>query len=98
MHASIHPDDRHPEQNSQLSVQIIATESSLTFFDVDQVEALGKDVKVWRDQDEWAVSVFTHSFIHSLSISPPPQKVTMPIILFSSLTLALALTLTLSLE
>ncbi|CDZ98138.1 Membrane coat complex Retromer, subunit VPS5/SNX1, Sorting nexins, and related PX domain-containing proteins [Phaffia rhodozyma] len=41
-------------KNENISVQVIATEASLTFFEPQEAEAVGKGVKVWRDRDEWA--------------------------------------------
>jgi hypothetical protein len=47
-------------QYANVELQVVATKSSLAFFDKDKVEAageaVGKVLKVWRDEDEWSVS------------------------------------------
>ncbi|KAL7409291.1 flavoprotein [Mrakia frigida] len=41
-------------KTSRISIQVIATEASLTFYDAEEVtRASGGKVKVWRDRDEW---------------------------------------------
>jgi phosphopantothenoylcysteine decarboxylase len=36
-------------------VEVVATEASLTFFHPEEIEETG--ARVWRNQDEWSVSV-----------------------------------------
>ncbi|KAF5369576.1 hypothetical protein D9758_002485 [Tetrapyrgos nigripes] len=39
-------------QYDKVKVQVVSTQASLTFFDVDDVKKL--DVRVWVDKDEWS--------------------------------------------
>jgi len=44
-------------QFEKVQVQVVATKSSLHFFDKDELERdHGGEVKVWTDEEEWAVS------------------------------------------
>ena len=46
-------------QYNNVEVQIVASSSSLAFFDADEVQKsaknMGKTVRVWKDEDEWNV-------------------------------------------
>lgn len=43
------------EQHARVSVQVVATKASLTFFKPAEVRSLREGVGVWTDEDEWDV-------------------------------------------
>jgi phosphopantothenoylcysteine decarboxylase len=43
-------------QHKNVSIQVIATKSSLVFYDLKEVErASGGKVRVWTDEEDWKV-------------------------------------------
>jgi hypothetical protein len=50
-----------------VDVQVVATKSALHFFDKEELEKEhGGRVKVWTDEEEWAVSCFPLTASHRI--------------------------------
>ena len=47
-------------QYNKVKIEVVATKTSLEFYDHKQVEAAGS--RVWLDEDEWTVCFVYHRF------------------------------------